>query len=272
MKKIPLWELLVVRGLAEDRKSAEGWILTGKVLVNNQRADSAGERVLPTIDIRIKGLDHKYVGKGGLKLEGALTGFQVDVSGRIALDTGASTGGFTDCLLQRGAARVYAIDAGYDQLAGKLRSDPRVVNMERTNIGDVTAEQLVPRPSVATVDLSYLSLRKAIPILAALLEPDGELICLVKPLFEISDSEARRTGVIEHPDQLREVLLSLVQYTQELGYSCLGITHSPITGNTGTHEFFMHIKLAGSPSSADLDQQIDQSVDSATKLTPYRKS
>ncbi|GJM70769.1 hypothetical protein HMSSN036_29850 [Paenibacillus macerans] len=155
--------------------------MSNKVLVNGRPAVYEGEQVREDVVIAIKGYEQKYVGKGGLKLEGALDRFQIDVSGKIALDTGASTGGFTDCLLQRGVAKVYAIDAGYGQLAGKLRLDPRVVNLEKTNIGSVSKLHLKPRPEFATLDLSYLSLKEAIPLVIRLLEPDGEMLCLVKP-------------------------------------------------------------------------------------------
>lgn len=165
-KKIPLWELLVDRGYFEDQDHAKRWIMAGKVIVNSQRANSAAEKVREDAHILVKGIELKYVGKGGLKLEGALNNFDLDVKGKFALDAGASTGGFTDCLLQHGASKVYAIDVGFGQLAGKLRLDQRVVNMERVNISDVRPEQLVPRPEVATIDLSYLSLKKGIPIVA----------------------------------------------------------------------------------------------------------
>jgi len=163
MKKVPITDLLIERGFFPDRKTAESWIMSGKVIVNNERVETSGQRFAVNSEIRIKGLDLKYVGKGGLKLEGALADFHLHVEGIVALDAGACTGGFTDCLLQHGASKVYAVDVGYGQLAGKLRVDKRVVNMERTNIGDVLPERLNPKPTLATVDLSYLSLKKKHP-------------------------------------------------------------------------------------------------------------
>jgi len=271
MKKMPLWKLLVEQGWAENRDAAARWIMAGKVIVNDQRAESAGELVKPDARIRIKGIEQKYVGKGGLKLEWAIQAFGVRVQGKVALDTGASTGGFTDCLLQHGASRVYAIDVGYGQLAGKLRADPRVVNMERTNIGEITPDDLVPKPALATVDLSYLSLRKAIPMIAALLEPDGEMICLVKPLFEIPDAEVRRTGVLDDREALCSVLEGLAAYIREIGFSCVSVTHSPVTGNAGTREFFMHISVKSGREPDDLTEQMRRAVHAALSLERYRK-
>ena len=205
-----------------------------------------------------------------MKLEGARSDFRMDISGRVALDTGAATGGFTDCLLQHGAVKVYAIDAGYGQLVGKLRADERVVNMERTNISEISPDQLRPKPSLATVDLSYLSLKKAIPIVAHLLEPEGEMLCLVKPLFEVADSEARRTGTIEDPTLFREVLHDLVQYVDTLGLKTIGVTHSHVTGNKGTAEFFLRISSAEFAASGDMSPQIEAAVEAVLRLPRYR--
>ncbi|PRZ16328.1 MULTISPECIES: TlyA family RNA methyltransferase [Laceyella] len=271
-KKQPLWEALIDRGFFEDRKTATSWIMMGKVLVNQQRASNAGEMVKEDANIQVKGIDLKYVGKGGLKLEGAIAQFGIDVNGRVCLDTGASTGGFTDCLIQHGASRTYAIDVGFGQLAGKLRQDERVVNMEKTNIGDVKVEHLTPRPSLATVDLSYLSLKKAIPIISELLDENGEMLCLVKPLFEIEDSKVRRTGEIESPDQYKAVLEDLVEFSDEFGLNTLGVTHSPVTGNKGTHEFFLWTSLDKSKERRNLDEDIRTAIDRVMKLQPYKNN
>ncbi len=243
MKKEPLWKILVDRNIFEDKKTATSWIMMGNVLVNGQRVDKAGDKVAQDAKIIVKGLEQKYVSRGGYKLEGALNDFQLDIAGKIAIDSGASTGGFTDCLLQHGALKVYSVDVGYGQLVGKLRSDSRVVNMERMNIGDVKAEELDPQPNIASVDLSYLSLKKAIPIFRRLLIDDGEMLCLVKPLFEIHDSTACRNGRIESAADFRTILQELVDYTTGIGLTTLGVTNSPITGNNGTREFFMHISI-----------------------------
>ena len=262
-KKVPLYQLLVSQGLCANEKDARSWIMAGKVIVNNQRIDKAGTPVPSASDIRLKGAG-KYVGKGGYKLEGALSDFSVDVSGKVALDAGAAAGGFTDCLLQNGAARVYAVDAGFGALSGKLRNDHRVINLERTNISDLSPGDFDPRPAVATVDLSYLSLRKAVPVIARLLSSQGELICLVKPLFEVSDATARRTGIIAEPADYSEMLRALLDYVRSTGLYVYGLTHSHIPGGKGTLEFFLHTGKIRPSYTAPID--IDAVVDSALAL------
>lgn len=239
-KKVKLLELLVEKEIFSDRKKAKSWILSGKVIVNDQRIDKAGQMVPKNANIRIKGVN-RYVGKGGFKLEGALSDLNVNVIGKTVLDAGASTGGFTDCLLQHGAKRVYAIDAGYGSLAGKLRIDKRVVVFERTNISDISPHRLKPLPSLATLDLSYISLRKAIPVVSKLLEPDGEMICLVKPLFEIQDAAIRRSGIIDKPDDYEKILFDLIVYIEHLGLKFMDVTRSQLPGEKGTREFFIRI-------------------------------
>ncbi|NMB25131.1 MAG: TlyA family RNA methyltransferase [Firmicutes bacterium] len=246
MGRIPLWEALVQQGYFYDKEEATGWIMAGQVLVNEARIDKPGALVSSDGIIRVKGWDRKYVGRGDLKLEGALTTLNVDVMGAVALDTGASIGGFTDCLLQHGASKVYAIDVGYGELAGKLRADPRVVNMERTNISDVDPATLTPPPWFATVGLSYLSLKDAIPIIRELLAPGGEMLCLVKPLFEISDPVICRTGKITSPEVYERVLEGVIDFTESIGLNPIGLVNSPIQGSRGTREFFIHIALSKS--------------------------
>ncbi|GIQ66392.1 TlyA family rRNA (cytidine-2'-O)-methyltransferase [Paenibacillus cisolokensis] len=236
-KRSSLWKVLVDRGLFEDRKTAASWILSGKVIVNGEKIQQEGTPIPVNSEIIIKGFDMKYVGKGGLKLERALEVFSIDVSGRVAIDAGASTGGFTDCLLQKGCSKVYSVDVGFGQLAGKLRSNPNVINMEKTNISEVKIEQLNPLPSIAVIDISYLSLKKAVPIVSKLITDDGDIICLVKLLFEVNDVEIRRSGVIEDEKVYKDILLDLVDCFTKIGFSIRGITNSPITGNNRTIEF-----------------------------------
>ncbi len=243
MKKLPVWQILVERGLCKDRKDAESWIIMGKVLNDTLRIDKAGEKVDINANITIKGIEQKYVNKGGLKLEGAIKDFNIDLNGKTAIDCGASTGGFTDCLIQNGAELVYAVDVGFGQLAGKLRCNKKIINMEKTNISDEILLSLNPRPQIASIDLSYLSLKKAIPIFAKILKNDGDLLCLVKPLFEVKDSEIRKAGKIDDKELFREIMYDLVEYVNEIGYSVKGITNSPVTGNKGTKEFFLYIGL-----------------------------
>lgn len=277
MKKAPIWTLLVEQGLVEDRKTAEMWVMTGNVYANGMRIDKPGQLVKITDDIVVKGIDQRYAGKGGLKLEGALSDFNVDVSGVVAIDAGASTGGFTDCLLQHGAAKVYAVDVGFGRLAGKLQVDPRVVAMEKVNISDPPLRDLDPRPSLATVDLSYLSLKKAIPVFAEILHGHGDLICLVKPLFEVADSNIRRTGVIDDPDIYKELLRDLADYVNGLGYCVTGISHSHVTGNKGAREFFIMVSLNPDAcryarlTECQIDENIDNAVNEVLKLEVFNK-
>ena len=266
MKSVYLWKLLTDKGLFSDRKTATSWIMSGKVLVNNQPISKAGQLVSANAEIRVKDYAKKYVGKGGFKLEGALEDFGINVSGKVALDVGASTGGFTDCLLQNGASKVYAIDAGFGQLAGKLRIDERVINMERVNVSDIDAQELDPKPSFATVDLSYLSLTKAIPIVSRLLDQNGEMLCLVKPLFEVSDSMVRRTGRIDTPTMYGEILYSLIGFTEETGFYPVGITHSHVTGSKGTREFFLFISLNEKRLARSVRSDIGPVIDKAMKV------
>lgn len=272
--KEPIWTLLIERGFVDDRKTAESWIMTGKVLANQRRIDKPGQLVAITDEIVVKGINPKYVGKGGIKLEGALNDFQMSVEGVVALDAGASTGGFTDCLLQHSAVKVYAVDVGFGRLTGKLQVDPRVVAMEKVNIGELKLEDLDPRPTLATVDLSYLSLKTAIPIIARILGNQGEMLCLVKPLFEVPDSNIRRTGVIEDPNIYKDLLKDLASFVHELGYKVLGITHSHITGNKGAREFFIRISLdpASSPlTEQETHEQIETAVAAVQELELFKK-
>ena len=276
MKKMPIWELLVSKGFFDDKKTVESWIMAGSVLVNENRINTPGEMIYPTDEIRIKGFNQRYISKGGFKLEGALSDFNINTEGIVAIDAGASTGGFTDCLIQHGASKVYAVDVGYGQLAGKLRIDPRVVNMEKVNIGDIILNSLSPKPTLATVDLSYLSLKKAIPIFANILNNEGELICLVKPLFEVQDSNIRRTGKIDDINIYKELLIDLIEYTDKIGYKVIGITYSHVTGNKGTREFFLRILLNLQMTHNDYNyiQQltdIDNAIKCVMKIDLYKK-
>lgn len=248
-RTVRLADLLVERGLFADAETASRWVMAGKVLVDEQRVDKPGAAVPAEGAIRIKGKEIPFASRGGVKLAGALDAFGLPVGGRVALDAGASTGGFTDCLLQRGARRVYAVDVGYGQLKGALRADARVVNLERTNIADLRAEALQPRPDLATVDLSYLSLKQAIPTLLPLLQPPGDLVCLVKPLFEVEEAKARRTGRIDDPAAYQRILSGLVAWAEASGLAVLGVTHSPVRGSGGTVEFFLWLGPGGLPAA-----------------------
>ncbi|MBQ9265175.1 MAG: TlyA family RNA methyltransferase [Clostridia bacterium] len=267
-KKQKLVDRLVDMGACGTGKEAAARIMAGEVYINGQLAKN-GAVVKEEDAVTLKGV-LPYASKGGFKLSGALEDFGIDVRGRVCVDAGASTGGFTDCLVQRGARTVYAVDVGFGQLMGKLRQDSRVVNLEKTNVSDEKLLHLDPRPDLGTVDVSYLSLRKAIPYFSAILHGQGELCCLVKPLFEIDDAEARRTGVIAD-DQYAPLLHSLIDDVNAMpGAAVRAVTHSPVTGNAGTREFFLHVVL-GTPGEPISDEQITAAVERARELELYKK-
>lgn len=269
-KKIRLTEYLVSAGHAADLKEASARIMAGEVYVDQQPAKN-GMLILPDSNVTVKGETLPYASKGVLKLTGALEDFNIDVSGLICIDAGASTGGFTDCLRRHGASLVYAVDVGYGQLTGRLRQDKGVVNLERTNISDPQLLCLDPLPSLGTIDCSYLSLRKAIPYFTAILHGRGQLVCLVKPLFEIDDPAVRRSGII--PDEAYAPLLrDLIRDINLLpGTVCSSITFSHITGNSGTREFFLHVLLGEGLPARDITAEIDPAVEKAQLLQQYKK-
>lgn len=242
MKKVRLDKLLVDRGLVPSRERARGLILAGKVVVGEHAVDKAGAQVAEDASVRLKGEDIPYVSRGGLKLEKGLDHFAVDPSGWVAIDVGASTGGFTDCLLQRGAARVYAVDVGYGQLAWSLREDPRVVNLERTNIRELTVERLGERPSLAVIDASFISLDKVLPPTLALLAHGAEVVALIKPQFEVGKGQVGKGGVVRDAEQHAAVVERIRILAETLGCMVLGVTESPILGPKGNREFLIHLR------------------------------
>jgi 23S rRNA (cytidine1920-2'-O)/16S rRNA (cytidine1409-2'-O)-methyltransferase len=242
MMKERLDKLLVERGLAGSRERARALILAGKVVVDEHRVDKVGVRIDPAAQLRLKGSDLAYVSRGGLKLEKALQRFPVAVAKRIAIDVGASTGGFTDCLLQNGAARIYAVDVGYGQLAWKLRDDDRVVNMERCNIRSLQAENLDPLPSLAVIDASFISLEKVLPSTLPLLTPEAEIIALIKPQFEVGKGQVGKGGVVKDPQQHQQVIENIQQLAVTLGCRVLGVEESPILGPKGNREFLIYLR------------------------------
>jgi len=237
-RKCQLDALLAERGIFESAKEARPWIMTGQVLVNEQLIDKPGMLVARDAVLRVRGR-HRYVSRGGYKLEAAIERFRVNVAGCVALDCGASTGGFTDCLLQHGARLVYAVEVGYGQLVGSLRADARVRNLERTNLSDLVSSDLDLPPSLVTLDLSYLSLTKALPIAAALVEPEGYVLALLKPLFEVESPEARRSGQIDDPALLVMALRRVLEAGTGTGLVPLGAAKLALKPRHGVTEFFV---------------------------------
>lgn len=269
-KRRRLTEALVQGGLCTDAAQAAALVMAGKVLVNDRPA-RAGMTLVPEDVVRLKD-QQPFVSKGGLKLQGALSAFSLDVKGLVCLDAGASTGGFTDCLLKRGALLVYAVDAGYGQLAGSLRQDARVVNKERTNLASPELLRLSPLPTFATCDLSYLSLREAVPLYQAILQGQGQLVALVKPLFEIADSKARQSGVISE-EAYAPLLVDLCAFLNALpSVQVAQVCHSPVRGNAGTLEFFFHILFGAKTDKSDLTEEITRSVGLALQVQPFVKA
>ncbi len=242
-RKQSLAQALVAQGFFADVDEARRWVMAGQVLVDDRRVDKPGTPVPVDAILRVRGR-RRYASRGGYKLAAALDHFGVDPAGRVCLDSGASTGGFTDCLLQRGAALVYAVEVGYGQLAGRLRANPRVRNLERTNLGDLTPAALDPRPALATLDLSYLSLTAALPLVAPLLAPYGEVLALVKPLFEVDDPAAGRTGQVEHPDQVVGALRRVLDAGQEAGLVPRGAARLALRPRHGVSEYMVHLQRA----------------------------
>lgn len=272
-KKLRALDLILQRGLIADEKEARACLMAGQVYSGSRRISGASEMLPIDCELHVRGMDMPFVSKGGLKLSGAIRDFGIDVTGRVCIDAGASTGGFTDCLVKSGAALVYAVDVGFGQLMGSLRQDPHVVNLEKTNISDEKLLSLDPKPTLGSVDLSYLSLRKGISAFAAILKEEGELMCLVKPLFETEDAAARRSGVL--PDDAYEgVLNDLIRDVNALPYAqAVNVTHSPVTGNAGTREFFLHVRLGRDKGPAvDLAPKARQAVEHALQLSLYEKN
>jgi 23S rRNA (cytidine1920-2'-O)/16S rRNA (cytidine1409-2'-O)-methyltransferase len=269
--------LLLELGYYESREKAKAAIMAGLVLVGTERIDKAGTKVPRDAAITVKGSLHPYVSRGGLKLEKAIKHFGLNLQGKIMVDIGASTGGFTDCALQNGASRVYAVDVGYNQLDWSLRQDKRVQVLERTNFRHMTLEQLDgPRPELATIDVSFISLKLILPVLAGLLELGGQTVALIKPQFEAGREHVGKSGVIRdsaiHASVLREVLTN----ANELGFELRGLTYSPITGGEGNIEFLAYWQLSeqGKPLpefvAVDLSKLIKETVEEASST--FRRS
>ncbi len=257
--------LLTDLGYADTRSKAQAIIMSGLVYVDGQKADKPGISYDETVSIEVRGAVCPYVSRGGLKLEKALRDFGVKPEGFVCSDSGASTGGFTDCLLQQGARKVFAIDVGYGQLDWKIRSDPRVVVMERTNIRYVTPEQLGEPLDLSVIDVSFISLKIVLPAIKALLKPTGQVVCLIKPQFEAGKEKVGKKGVVRDPQTHQEVLDSFVALAHALEFRILGLTFSPVKGPEGNIEFLGHLTLEDlpecCPDTAEVVRQAHETLD-----------
>lgn len=251
VKKERLDVLLVNRGLAESREKAKRTIMAGIVYVDGQKEDKAGATFDPEAEIEVRGNVLPYVSRGGLKLEKAIREFGVSCEGKVCLDIGASTGGFTDCMLQNGAVKVYAVDVGYGQLAWSLRTDARVVNMERTNIRNVTLDMLEEPVEFFSVDVSFISLHHIFPVAQAITTPDAMGVCLVKPQFEAGREKVGKNGVVRDPATHREVLHNAMGFAAANGFVVRGLDFSPVKGPEGNIEYLMFVQKSDAPGVLD---------------------
>ena len=252
MTKKRLDVLLTEKGFFDSRERAKAVIMSGYVFVNGQRADKAGASFDEDASIEVRGGTLKYVSRGGLKLERALDFFSGDPSGRVCIDCGASTGGFTDVMLQRGARRVYSVDVGYGQLAWSLRNDERVTVMERTNVRYITPDMFPEAPSLGTIDVSFISTALIFPALSTVLTPDADVYSLIKPQFEAGREKVGKKGVVRESETHIEVIRAFIKNAESSGFSVKGVTWSPIKGPEGNIEFLAHLKLDGK-SSEEID-------------------
>ncbi len=262
--------LLVARGLAESRQRAQGLIMAGQVLVDGLRVDKAGTAVRDTAEITLKGNPLPFVSRGGLKLQKALDVFScLDLHGACAMDAGASTGGFTDCMLQHGAAKVYAVDVGYGQLAWQLRQDPRVVCMERTNVRYLTSEQIPEPLDFVSIDVSFISLKLILPPVRALLKETGQVVALVKPQFEAGKEKVGKKGVVRDAAVHLEVLEQFMTHAKDSGLHVRDLTFSPVRGPEGNIEYLAHLTRTDSPTyQGELKALVEESHHSLEGGTP----
>ena len=233
---------MVSSHIVETRERARALILEGRVEVAGRMMSKPGTWVNPQDAVTLNQPDHPYVSRGGVKLEGALRAFRIDPGGKVALDVGASTGGFTHCLLLNGANKVYAVDVGYGQLAWSLRTDPRVILHERTNIRNLPTEKIPEKVHLAVADVSFISLKKVVPCIRLFLATDAEMLCLIKPQFEVGKGEVGKGGVVRNPEKIEQVLESMRAFARENGLRICGIEESVLQGAKGNREFFIHLK------------------------------
>lgn len=264
--------LLVQLGLANSRELAKAYIMAGNVYVDGQKEDKAGTKVAVNADIEVKGSQMKYVSRGGYKLEKAINEFGVELEGKICLDIGASTGGFTDCMLQNGASKVYAIDVGYGQFAWKLRQDERVVCLEKTNVRYVTHEQVPDEGDFASIDVSFISLTKVLPAVLGVLGPNGQLVCLIKPQFEAGREKVGKKGVVRDINVHREVIEMIVNYVCAQNLGILALDFSPIKGPEGNIEYLIYLdKSQAGMSEEEVQARLEEVVAQSHKILSAEK-
>ena len=263
MAKIRLDSFLVNKGLVQSRERAKALIMAGQVYIENQKCDKAGTMVdEDTTSVEIRGEQLKYVSRGGLKLEKAMEEFPISLKNKVAMDIGASTGGFTDCMLMNGAKKVFAVDVGYGQFAWKLRQDPRVVNMERTNIRYVTSEQIGEKLDFASIDVSFISLKLVLPVAYELLSDVGEVVALIKPQFEAGREQVGKKGVVKDINVHYEVVKKVLNFAREIGFNVAGLSYSPIKGPEGNIEYLAYLNKTNCVDFID-DEEIKSVVDSS---------
>lgn len=250
-KKTRLDVAVFEQGYASSREKAKAIIMAGIVYVNNQKVDKAGFELKEGDVLEVRGKTLQYVSRGGLKLEKAMQEFPITLEGKICMDVGASTGGFTDCMLQNGAVKVYSVDVGYGQLAWKLRTDERVVNLERTNFRYATREQIPDEVDFASVDVSFISLKHILPNLNTLLAPDGQAVCLIKPQFEAGKEKVGKKGVVRDLNVHLEVVENVINLALENGFSVMGLQFSPIKGPEGNIEYLIYLNKSQEPVVSD---------------------
>ena len=267
MAKIRLDTYITEQGLAPSREKAKALIMAGVVFVDNQKEDKAGTMISESQKVEVRGGELKYVSRGGLKLEKAMKAFNVTLDNKVCMDIGASTGGFTDCMLQNGAARVFAVDVGYGQLAWKLRCDERVTNMERTNIRYVTLEDIGEPLDFASVDVAFISLRLVLPVAYNLLCDDGEVVALIKPQFEAGKEKVGKKGVVKDIAVHKEVVSGIYDFVVDNDFGVLGLDFSPIKGPEGNIEYLIHLKKNGETTvkREETDRIVDLSHENLDK-------
>ena len=258
--------LLTERGLLDSRQKAQATIMSGIVFVNGQRVDKAGTAVANDAQIEIRGATLQYVSRGGLKLEKALQTFPLDLRGKICADIGASTGGFTDCMLQNGAAKVFSVDVGRGQLDWKLRNDERVVCMEKTNIRYVTPDDVADRIQFSSIDVSFISLTKVLTPVRNLLTDDGQIVCLIKPQFEAGREKVGKHGVVRDKDVHIEVINKVIDYAMSIGFEILNLEFSPVKGPEGNIEYLLHLQKIAEPQIKEIPFIVENVVEKAHEV------